>query len=61
MGKRYFHVCTKGSDLEWMFRDDRDFVVGVNRAKKLRYEYASTPKQISRMLQLEIDIVKGFV
>jgi hypothetical protein len=30
-------------------------------AKKLRYEYASTPKQISRMLQLEIDIVKGFV
>lgn len=31
MGKRYFHVCTKGSDLKWMFRDDRDFVVGVNR------------------------------
>lgn len=30
-GKRYFHVCTKGSDLEWMFRDDADFIGGVNR------------------------------
>lgn len=30
-GKRYFHVCTKGSDLDWMFRDDADFIGGVNR------------------------------
>ena len=30
-GKDYFHVCTKGSDLPWMFRDDADFIAGVNR------------------------------
>lgn len=30
-------------------------------ARKLRYEYASTVKQISRMLHLDIDMLKGFV
>ena len=27
----YFHACTDGSALAWMFRDERDFVAGVNR------------------------------
>lgn len=27
----YFHICTDGSKLPWMFRDDEDFIAGVNR------------------------------
>jgi len=30
-GKNFFHVCTKGSDLSWMFKNDADFIGGVNR------------------------------
>ena len=30
-------------------------------ARKLRYEYASTPKQIARMLHLNLEILKGYV
>lgn len=33
----------------------------VKLAKKLRYEYASTVKQIARMLHLDAEILKGFV
>lgn len=28
----YFHVCTDGTFLDWMFKDDADFIAGVNRA-----------------------------
>ena len=27
----YYHVCTDGNALEWMFKDTDDFVAGVNR------------------------------
>ena len=27
----FYHVCTDGASLDWMFRDDSDFVAGVNR------------------------------
>ena len=27
----YYHVCTDGNALEWMFKDTEDFVAGVNR------------------------------
>lgn len=27
----YFHVCTDGRTLPWMFQDERDFIAGVNR------------------------------
>ena len=27
----YYHVCTKGEDLPWMFRDEFDFIAGINR------------------------------
>ena len=27
----YFHICTDGSRLPWMFRDEEDFIAGVNR------------------------------
>ena len=27
----YFHGCTDGRILPWMFRDERDFIAGVNR------------------------------
>ena len=29
--KGYFHVCTDGRTLPWMFQDKSDFVAGVNR------------------------------
>ena len=29
--KFYFHVCTDGNFLPWMFRDEEDFIIGVNR------------------------------
>ena len=28
----FYHVCTDGAYLDWMFRDDTDFVAGVNRS-----------------------------
>ena len=30
-------------------------------ARKLRYEYGSSVKQISRMLHLDVEVLKGFV
>ena len=27
----YFHVCTDGRSLPWMFQDESDFIAGVNR------------------------------
>lgn len=27
----YYHVCTDGNTLEWMFKDDHDFKAGINR------------------------------
>ena len=27
----YFHVCTNGNSLPWMFKDDDDFIAGINR------------------------------
>ena len=27
----YFHVCTDGNAIPWMFQDDDDFIAGVNR------------------------------
>ena len=27
----YFHVCTDGTALPWLFQDDEDFIAGVNR------------------------------
>lgn len=27
----YYHVCTDGNALEWMFKDDIDFIAGINR------------------------------
>lgn len=29
--KHFFHVCTDGRFLPWMFKDERDFIAGVNR------------------------------
>ena len=33
----------------------------IQMAKKLRYEYGATHKQISRMLNVDVNILKGFV
>lgn len=27
----YFHVCTDGRTLPWMFQDEKDFIAGINR------------------------------
>ena len=27
----YFHICTDGTRLPWMFRDTEDFIAGINR------------------------------
>ena len=27
----YYHVCTDGNQLSWMFKDDEDFRNGINR------------------------------
>ena len=27
----YFHICTDGNSLSWMFKDDEDFIIGINR------------------------------
>lgn len=29
--KEFFHVCTDGKSLPWMFQDEADFIAGVNR------------------------------
>ena len=30
-------------------------------ARKLRYDYASTPKQIARLLRMNLEMLKGYV
>ncbi len=34
----FYHVCTDGSSLDWMFKDNQDFIAGMNRVgfSKLR-------------------------
>lgn len=27
----YYHVCTDGAAISWMFQDDQDFIAGINR------------------------------
>ena len=27
----FFHVCTDGASIPWMFQDDQDFIAGINR------------------------------
>ena len=27
----FFHVCTDGTVLPWMFKDQQDFIAGINR------------------------------
>ena len=27
----YFHICTDGRALSWMFQDEKDFIAGINR------------------------------
>lgn len=27
----FFHICTDGTSLPWMFQDEKDFIAGVNR------------------------------
>ena len=48
-----------------MFGEESHLLLDINSkiklAKKLRYEYYSTPKQISRMLGISIDILKGYI
>lgn len=29
--KYYYHVCTDGTGVDWLFKDDSDFISGVNR------------------------------
>ena len=27
----YYHVCTDGAAISWMFQDEQDFIAGINR------------------------------
>ena len=27
----FYHICTDGNALEWLFKDDEDFIAGINR------------------------------
>lgn len=47
------HGCTEISKL--------DISARLALARKLRYEFASTPKQIARMLHLNPEILKGYI
>ena len=38
-----------------------DFKSKISLAKTLRYEYASTLKQIARLLRVDVELLKGFV
>lgn len=29
--KGYFHICTDGNSIPWIFQDDEDFIKGINR------------------------------
>lgn len=55
-------VCKLAREL---FGENDIKMLGVNSrlmlARKLRYEYASTVKQISRMLHLDMELLKGYV
>lgn len=31
MNQGYYHVCTDGNAISWMFQDDEDFIAGINR------------------------------
>lgn len=29
--KSFYHVCTDGNKIDWLFKDDNDFIAGINR------------------------------
>lgn len=31
MNQGYYHVCTDGNAISWMYQDDEDFIAGINR------------------------------
>lgn len=31
LNKGYYHICTDGNAIPWMFQDDEDFIAGINR------------------------------
>lgn len=31
MNEGYYHICTDGNAISWMFQDDEDFIAGINR------------------------------
>lgn len=55
LGKLALELCGEG-DIRLLSVNSR-----LMLARKLRYEYASTVKQISRMLHLDMELLKGFV
>lgn len=65
---RFFHVCTDGTVLPWMFKDSLDFIAGINRigvckivSKASVYAYSLMDNHVHFLLYGEITMCKIFI
>ena len=65
---RFFHVCTDGTVLPWMFKDNQDFIAGMNRigickviAQVNVYDYTLMDNHVHFLLNGEIAECKKFI
>ena len=65
---RFFHVCTNGNALPWMFKDNTDFIIGINRIAICRHltkvnviSYVLMDNHIHCLLQGTMPQCKDFI
>ena len=65
---RFFHVCTNGNALPWMFKDNTDFITGINRIAICRHltkvnviSYVLMDNHIHCLLQGTMPQCKDFI
>jgi hypothetical protein len=66
--KGFYHICTDGNALSWMFKDDQDFVAGINRigickiiSGVLVWAYTLMDNHVHLLLNGTLPMCKSFI
>ena len=67
-GNQYFHICSDGTKIDWLFKDDSDFISGINRiglctllSKVEIYAYTMMDNHIHILLSGTMSMCKEFI
>lgn len=66
--KGFYHICTDGNALSWMFKDDQDFIAGINRigickiiSGVLVWAYTLMDNHVHLLLNGTLPMCKSFI